>query len=60
MRKQASSTGLRLPIELREKMDIFVLEGKCENLSQVVREALLEFFEKHPPPRHDLKPEILG
>jgi Arc/MetJ-type ribon-helix-helix transcriptional regulator len=46
MAKQDSRTALRLPTDQREALEKLVDEGKFQNLSQVIREALKEFFAK--------------
>jgi Arc/MetJ-type ribon-helix-helix transcriptional regulator len=46
MRKQESRTGIRLPNEQRQQIDILVQEGKFKNLSAVVRAALTDFLAK--------------
>ena len=38
--------AIRLPSEQRQKIDALVSEGKFQNLSHLVREALKQFLEK--------------
>jgi hypothetical protein len=43
--KQDSRTALRLPSQMRKKIDPLIAEGKFKTLSQVMREALREYLE---------------
>jgi Arc/MetJ-type ribon-helix-helix transcriptional regulator len=46
MEKQNSRVGIRLPDEMRSKINALISNGSYKNLSEIVRTSLTEFLEK--------------
>jgi Arc/MetJ-type ribon-helix-helix transcriptional regulator len=42
------SVHARIPIKHKEQIEKLIQEGKFKNTSQVIRQALIEFFNKLP------------
>jgi Arc/MetJ-type ribon-helix-helix transcriptional regulator len=50
MKKQDARTALRLPKKQRQKIDQLVHAGEYKNLSDVIRTALEQFFNRQALP----------